>query len=203
MKPFPPVHDNDMDINDFLDACDSLATGIEVLGKNCFGRPCVYIRSNGETLRKLLLTSEKRHATVGSLLEHEKETGKKPGTDALNGLSRPLDYVLIFMELWVKDYESNSKTNRMADIVIAAYDQTIKKYQAWLVQKAVMYALSGAPDRNAMISSIRQVNGVTAAVLTSEEEKEIFDSISKHAKALRSCMDCLRQNFDAVGFKWQ
>ena len=132
-----------------------------------------------ETLEKYLEEENKDHyQTIQSMIDYEVENDLiegKSGSGTLLSLHRALEYIIVFL-LKLEDIQDDDNCSVISR---EAYEETLKKYHPWLVQKAAKLAMGLLPTKKGLIAKVCQ-DGDEAALKKSQED------FSKAVSAMRS-----------------
>lgn len=204
---FPPVTDRDLDISLFLQAADGIRSFVHILGPTLFSPVTSDIQGNMDKISKIRESDADKYQTVKKIVEQERDvSGFRTGTDALLWLTRTLDFVSMFLTLWMQDHQSNQQKQDLTVYFKNAYDMTLKRYHNWLVQKVVFVVLSGAPSRDQLLHALfAPADGQPdrTPAITEQDTEQLFQAIDRHVKMLNENVACLRSLFDDVQFDWK
>ena len=188
-------------IKEFLSASQSVRQFLYSLGPNLFSPVISDIQGN---INKINEYNDKNTdcITLGDLLRKEKQVygnsldiKEKVATDALLWLTRALDFVLLFLTLWIQDHQSSVKADDLTKYFQTAYEVCLKPYHSWLVQKVVNVMLSASPTRDDILKSFYKDHEVT--------EDQVFEELTVHVQLLRKNIDSVRQLFESVEYPWK
>jgi hypothetical protein len=203
---FPEEH-SDPNVKEFLAASDEVRAFLSKLGPTLFSMVTNDIKGN---IDKLIDYLEKNPdcTTLGDVLRKEKLTfgdslniKEKFATDAILWLTRALDFVLLFLSLWIQDNSSGVKADDLSKYFQTSYEMTLKPHHSWIVQKVVNVILSAAPTRTAILSSLKGSD--ESSPENSITDEEVFSDLEIHVRLLRANIDSVRSLYESVQYPWK
>ncbi|KAM9517224.1 glycolipid transfer protein-like [Salvelinus alpinus] len=107
-----------------------------------------------------------KYATLQQIVEAEKETHgtewpKVGATLALMWLKRVLCFIQVLLQSLADGEKDENNPNLIRVNITKAYDQALKKYHSWLVQKIFKAALLAAPYKSDFIKALSKGQEVT------------------------------------------
>lgn len=146
------------------------------------------INGNITSLQKKYDTNpEKYSSSFRVMLEEEKaENSKKKGPTSISllWLKRALEYIYAFIANLVEDHNSGAKTENMVPLCKKAYEDTLKRYHGWIVQKVFSVVLHATPWRRDFIKTMAY------------GQEGLDDEVVKH---METFVIALKSNIDVVG----
>ena len=196
-----PEDSCDPSFKGFLNASDGVRNFLASLGPTLFSPVTSDIKGNIDKLNNFV-ENNPECLTLGQMLQKEKNLcgdslKGKIASDALLWLTRALDFVLLFLTLWIQDQESGVKSDDLSNYFRTAYEMTLKSYHSWIVQKVVNVIMAATPSRTDILSCL------TKNADQGLSEEEIFQDLTLHVKLLRSNIDSVRKLFDEVNYPWK
>lgn len=186
----------------FLTASDGVREFLSSLGSTLFSPVTSDIKGNIDKLNNFV-DKNPECVTLGDILRKEKKDfgeslsiQEKVGSDALLWLTRALDFVLLFLSLWIQDNQSGVKAENLSKYFQTSYEMTLKPYHSWIVQKVVNVILTAAPSRSSILTSLK---GTQSDV----EDDEVFADLEVHVLLLRGNIDSIRKLFQSVEYPWK
>ncbi|KAM7369000.1 hypothetical protein PAMP_013300 [Pampus punctatissimus] len=156
-KELPP--DNQVDTKLFLEAVAHLPPFFDCLGSKVFSIIKSDINGNIMKIKAVYLKDPARYTTLQHILEAEREDyaadwPKVGATLALMWLKRGLRFIQILLQSLADGDRDESNPNLIRINVTKAYEQSLKKYHGWLVQKIFHTALFAAPYRSNFLKAL-------------------------------------------------
>ena len=196
-----PEDSCDPSVKEFLGASDGVRSFLSSLGPTLFSPVTSDIKGNIDKLNNFFQNNPEC-LTLGQILQKEKNLygdslDGKVASDALLWLSRGLDFVLLFLTLWIQDQASGVKSDDLSNYFRTAYEMTLKPYHSWIVQKVVNVIMAATPSREDILSCLTKDADQTLS------EEDIFQDLTLHVKLLRCNIDSVRKLFDEVKYPWK
>ncbi|KAM9306804.1 glycolipid transfer protein-like [Pholidichthys leucotaenia] len=146
----PP--DRSVDAKRFLDTVAHLPSFFDCLGSAVFSIIKKDINGNITKIRDVYEKDPARYKTLRDILEAERdvygaEWPKAGATLALMWLKRGLRFIQVLLQSLVDGDRDQNNPNLIQVNVKKAYEQALKKYHGWAIQKIFMMALRAAPYR--------------------------------------------------------
>ncbi|XP_067106776.1 glycolipid transfer protein-like [Osmerus mordax] len=168
--------DNDVDTKLFLESVSHLPPFFDCLGSKVFSPIKSDISGNITKIRGVYEKDPAKYATLQDIVEAEKEAHgaewpKVGATLALMWLKRGLRFIQILLQSLADGDIDENNPNLIRVNITKAYEQALKRYHGWIVQKVFQAALLAAPYKSDFLKSLSKGQEVT------EEE----------------CLACLRQ----------
>ncbi|XP_020485449.1 glycolipid transfer protein [Labrus bergylta] len=156
-KELPP--DKSIDTKLFLETVAHLPTFFDCLGSKVFSPIKSDISGNITKIRGIYLKDPTKYVTLQSILEAEREAHaaewpKVGATLALMWLKRGLRFIQIMLQSLADGEKDENNPNLIKVNVTKAYEQALKKYHGWMVQKLFSAALNAAPYRSNFLKSL-------------------------------------------------
>ncbi|KAM6902694.1 glycolipid transfer protein-like [Xenentodon cancila] len=153
----PP--DKSVDTKTFLDNVSHLPSFFDCLGSKVFSVIKSDINGNITKIKEVYSKDPAKYITLQDILEAEREAHgaewpKVGATLALMWLKRGLRFIQILL-LSLADGERDDKYPNLIHLnVTRAYEQALKKYHGWIVQKVFSAALLAAPYRSNFLKAL-------------------------------------------------
>eukprot|EP00064_Thunnus_orientalis_P007703 superscaffoldBa00000871_g7725 len=156
-KELPP--DNSVDTKQFLEAVSHLPSFFDCLGSKVFTIIKSDINGNIMKIKAVYLKDPERYVTLQHIVEAEREDHaaewpKVGATLALMWLKRGLRFIQILLQSLADGDRDENNPNLIRVNVTKAYEQALKKYHGWLVQKIFNTALYAAPYRSNFLKAL-------------------------------------------------
>ncbi|XP_040914759.1 glycolipid transfer protein-like [Toxotes jaculatrix] len=156
-KELPP--DKSIDTKLFLEAVSHLPSFFDCLGSKVFTVIKSDINGNITKIRGVYLKDPAKYATLQDILEAEREAHgaewpKVGATLALMWLKRGLRFIQILLQSLADGERDENNPNLIRVNVTKAYEQALKKYHGWIVQKIFNAALLAAPYRSNFLKAL-------------------------------------------------
>ncbi|XP_034564748.1 glycolipid transfer protein-like [Notolabrus celidotus] len=156
-RELPP--DKSIDTKLFLETVSHLPLFFDCLGSKVFLPIKSDINGNITKIRGVYLKDPEKYVTLQSILEAEREANpaewpKVGATLALMWLKRGLRFIQILLQSLADGEKDENNPNLMRVNVTKAYEQALKKYHGWMVQKIFSAALVAAPYRSNFLKSL-------------------------------------------------
>ncbi|KAF7666287.1 hypothetical protein LDENG_00114060 [Lucifuga dentata] len=153
----PP--DNSLDTKQFLDAVSHIPSFFDCLGSKVFTLIKSDINGNITKIKGVYVKDPARYATLQQILEAEREDHaaewpKVGATLALMWLKRGLRFVQILLKSLADGEKDENNPNLIQVNVTKAYEEALKKYHGWIVQKIFKAALIAAPYRSDFLKAL-------------------------------------------------
>ncbi|KAM8743867.1 glycolipid transfer protein-like [Acanthopagrus latus] len=153
----PP--DKSVDTKLFLEAVSHLPSFFDCLGSKVFGIIKSDINGNITKIRAVYVQDPEKYVTLQHILEAEREAHaaewpKVGATLALMWLKRGLRFIQVLLQSLADGDRDENKPNLIRVNVIKAYEQALKKYHGWIVQKIFDAALHAAPYRSNFLKAL-------------------------------------------------
>ncbi|XP_054719808.1 glycolipid transfer protein-like [Uloborus diversus] len=181
---FPEIEDGRIEILTFLDACRGIVRFIELLG-TVFSPVKNDILGNIEKLNTIRMGNKEKFLTLNDIVEYELENSKENvGIDALLWLKRALEYMNVFLTCLVNDSKENICTDNLVPYFNKAYEEKLKPYHGWLVQKLFGIMVHAAPSRKSLLQLL-------AGEIEFAVEDEILADIENFIQGLGSNLEVI------------
>uniref|UniRef100_A0A3Q3W6W7 Glycolipid transfer protein domain-containing protein n=1 Tax=Mola mola TaxID=94237 RepID=A0A3Q3W6W7_MOLML len=156
-KPLPL--DKSVDTRSFLEAVSYLPSFFDCLGSRVFGVIKSDISGNITKIKAEYVKDPERYVTLQDIVEAEREahSGQWPkvgATLALMWLKRGLRFIQILLQSLADGERDENNPNHIRVNVIKAYEEALKNYHGWLVQKIFNAALYAAPYRSNFLMAL-------------------------------------------------
>uniref|UniRef100_A0AAZ3Q8N2 Glycolipid transfer protein domain-containing protein n=1 Tax=Oncorhynchus tshawytscha TaxID=74940 RepID=A0AAZ3Q8N2_ONCTS len=138
----------------------------DCLGSKVFAPIKSDISGNITKIRGVFDKDPAKYATLQQIVEAEKETHgtewpKVGATLALTWLKRGLCFIQILLQSLADGEKDENNPNLIRVNITKAYDQTLKKYHGWLMQKIFKAVLLAAPYKSDFIKALSKGQEVT------------------------------------------
>ncbi|XP_058472623.1 glycolipid transfer protein-like [Solea solea] len=156
-KELPP--DKSVDTKSFLDAVSHLPPFFDCFGSAVFSVIKSDISGNITKIRKVYDKDPAKYVTLQDIVEDERETygaewPKVGATLALMWLKRGLRFIQILLQSLADGERDENKPNSIQINVTKAYENALKRYHGWMVQKIFQTVLLAAPYRTNFIKAL-------------------------------------------------
>ncbi|KAM8872381.1 glycolipid transfer protein-like [Synchiropus picturatus] len=156
-SPLPP--DNAVDTELFLESVSHLPSFFDCLGSSVFSVIKSDINGNIMKIKGVYMKDPERYVTLQHILEaerqdHGSEWPKVGATLALMWLKRGLRFIQVLLKSLADGEQDASNPNLIRVNVTKAYEQALKKYHGWFVQRIFQAALYAAPYRSNFLKAL-------------------------------------------------
>ncbi|KAK2888297.1 hypothetical protein Q8A73_019745 [Channa argus] len=156
-KELPP--DKSVDTKLFLEAVSHLPPFFDCLGSTVFSVIKSDINGNITKIRAVYIKDPAKYVTLQDILEAEREAHgaawpKVGATLALMWLKRGLRFIQILLQSLADGDRDENNPNLIRVNVTKAYEQALKRYHGWIVQKIFNAALVAAPYRSNFLKAL-------------------------------------------------
>ncbi|XP_053743303.1 glycolipid transfer protein-like [Synchiropus splendidus] len=156
-SPLPP--DNAVDTKLFLESVSHLPSFFDCLGSSVFSVIKSDINGNIMKIKGVYMKNPERYVTLQHILEAEREDHgsewpKVGATLALMWLKRGLRFIQVLLKSLADGEQDASNPNLIRVNVTKAYEQALKKYHGWFVQRIFQAALYAAPYRSNFLKAL-------------------------------------------------
>ncbi|XP_076019844.1 glycolipid transfer protein-like [Genypterus blacodes] len=156
-KDLPP--DNTVDTKLFLDAVAHIPSFFDCLGSKVFTLVKSDINGNITKIKAVYVKDPARYSTLQKILEAEKEEHgaawpKVGATLALMWLKRGLRFIQILLQSLADGERDENNPNLIRVNITKAYDDALKRYHGWVVQKIFKAALIAAPYKSDFLKAL-------------------------------------------------
>ncbi|XP_035040592.1 glycolipid transfer protein [Hippoglossus stenolepis] len=156
-KELPP--DKSVDTKLFLEAVSHLPHFFDCLGSTVFSVIKSDINGNITKIRAVYLKDPAKYVTLQDILEVEREAHgaewpKVGATLALMWLKRGLRFIQILLQSLVDGERDENNPNLIRINITKAYEQALKRYHGWIVQKIFSTALYAAPYKSNFLKAL-------------------------------------------------
>lgn len=153
----PP--DKSVDTKIFLEAVSHLPSFFDCLGSTVFSVIKSDINGNITKITAVYKKDPAKHATLQDILEAEREAHaaewpKVGATLALMWLKRGLRFIQILLQSLADGERDENNPNLIKVNVTKAYEQALKRYHGWFVQKIFNAALIAAPYKSNFLKAL-------------------------------------------------
>ncbi|CAN9504262.1 unnamed protein product [Ophioblennius macclurei] len=153
----PP--DKSVDTKAFLDAVSHLPAFFDCLGSKVFSVIKSDINGNITKIKAVYVKDPVKYVTLKDIVVAEKkefssEWPKVGATLALMWLKRGLRFIQILLQSLADGEKDENNPNLIKVNVTKAYEQALKKYHGWLVQKVFHAALLAAPYKSNFLKAL-------------------------------------------------
>ncbi|XP_008284697.1 glycolipid transfer protein-like [Stegastes partitus] len=156
-KELPP--DKSVDTKTFLEAVAHLPSFFDCLGSKVFSVIKSDINGNIVKITAVYNKNPAKYVTLQDILEAEREEHevvwpKVGATLALMWLKRGLRFIQILLQSLADGEKDENNPNLIKVNVTKAYEQALKKYHGWVVQKIFTAALIAAPYKSNFLKAL-------------------------------------------------
>ncbi|XP_070845693.1 glycolipid transfer protein-like [Chaetodon trifascialis] len=156
-RELPP--DKSVDTKLFLEAVSHLPSFFDCLGSTVFSVIKSDINGNITKIKGVYLKDPAKYVTLQDIVVAEREAHaaewpKVGATLALMWLKRGLRFIQILLQSLADGDRDENNPNLIRVNIIKAYEQALKKYHGWIVQKIFQTALLAAPYRSNFLKAL-------------------------------------------------
>ncbi|XP_028273583.1 glycolipid transfer protein-like [Parambassis ranga] len=156
-RELPP--DKSVDTKIFLDNVSHIPAFFDCLGSKVFSIIKSDINGNITKIRAVYLKDPAKYVTLQDILEaereaHQAEWPKVGATLALMWLKRGLHFIQILLQSLADGERDENNPNLIRVNITKAYEQALKRYHGWIVQKIFNAALLAAPYRSNFLKAL-------------------------------------------------
>ncbi|XP_076614055.1 glycolipid transfer protein-like [Chaetodon auriga] len=156
-RELPP--DKSVDTKLFLEAVSHLPSFFDCLGSTVFSVIKSDINGNITKIKGVYLKDPAKYVTLQDIVVAEREAHaaewpKVGATLALMWLKRGLRFIQILLQSLADGDRDENNPNLIRVNIIKAYEQALKKYHGWIVQKIFHAALLAAPYRSNFLKAL-------------------------------------------------
>ncbi|XP_038588934.1 glycolipid transfer protein-like [Micropterus salmoides] len=156
-KELPP--DKSIDTKLFLEAVSHIPSFFDCLGSKVFSVIKSDINGNIIKIKAVYLKDPAKYTTLQDILvaereDHAAEWPKVGATLALMWLKRGLYFIQILLQSLADGERDENNPNLIRVNITKAYEQALKKYHGWIVQKIFTAALHAAPYRSNFLKAL-------------------------------------------------
>ncbi|XP_037122692.1 glycolipid transfer protein-like [Syngnathus acus] len=153
----PP--DNSVNTKLFLETVSHLPSFFDCLGSKVFSPIKSDINGNITKIKEVYIKDPQRYVTLQQILEAERqdlgaEWPKAGATLALMWLKRGLRFIQVLLQSLVDGEQDMNQPNLIRINITKAYEQALKQYHGWFVQKIFTTALYAAPYRSDLLKAL-------------------------------------------------
>ncbi|XP_078127053.1 glycolipid transfer protein-like [Sander vitreus] len=143
----------------FLDAVSHIPSFFDCLGSNVFSVIKSDINGNIMKIKGVYLKDPAKYVSLQDIVEAEREAHaaewpKVGATLALMWLKRGLRFIQILLQSLADGERDENNPNLIRVNVTKAYEQALKKYHGWIVQKIFHVALLAAPYKSNFLKAL-------------------------------------------------
>ncbi|XP_018526783.1 glycolipid transfer protein [Lates calcarifer] len=156
-KELPP--DKSVDTKLFLDTVSHIPAFFDCLGSTVFSVIKSDINGNITKIRGVYMKDPAKYVTLQDILVAEREAHaaewpKVGATLALMWLKRGLRFIQILLQSLADGDRDENNPNLIQVNVTKAYQEALKKYHGWFVQRIFQAALHAAPYRSNFLKAL-------------------------------------------------
>lgn len=189
-----------IDTVQFLDASAEIVKFVDLLG-TVFTPVKSDISGNIDKLQAAYSANRDLFQNLSKLIRSEQQTLRADefhvATDALIWLTRALAYVEKFLICLLDDYRSGRCQADLTDYFIAAYDNSLRQYHNWFVQKLFGVCLIAAPGRQQLLKLI--AGGSRDQEV---DDEAIFEAIEQFLQNMSSNIFAIHRLFDNLKIEY-
>ncbi|XP_049594930.1 glycolipid transfer protein [Syngnathus scovelli] len=159
----PP--DNSVNTKLFLETVSHLPSFFDCLGSKVFSPIKSDITGNITKIKEVYMKDPQRYVTLQQILEAERqdlgaEWPKAGATLALMWLKRGLRFIQVLLQSLADGEQDMNQPNLIRINITKAYEQALKQYHGWFVQKIFTTALYAAPYRADLLKALSKGENV-------------------------------------------
>nr|ACQ58231.1 Glycolipid transfer protein [Anoplopoma fimbria] len=156
-KDLPP--DKAIDTKLFLESVSHIPSFFDCLGSSVFSVIKSDINGNIMKIKGVYLKDPAKYVTLQDTVEAEREAHgaewpKVGATLALMWLKRGLRFIQILLQSLADGESDENNPNLIRVNITKAYEQALKKYHGWIVQKIFHVALHAAPYKSNFLKAL-------------------------------------------------
>ncbi|XP_062383260.1 glycolipid transfer protein-like [Sardina pilchardus] len=150
----------------FLESVSHIPPFFDCLGSKVFAPIKSDISGNITKIKAIYDSDPEKFGTLQDILTHERgmygaDWPKVGATLALMWLKRGLRFIQILLQSLVDGEKDESNPNLIRVNITKAYEQALKRYHGWLVQKIFKAALFAAPYKSDFLKALSKGQEVT------------------------------------------
>ncbi|XP_012696189.1 glycolipid transfer protein-like [Clupea harengus] len=150
----------------FLDSVSYIPPFFDCLGSKVFGPVKSDISGNITKIKAIYDSDPEKYGTLQDILMTEKvkygaEWPKAGATLALMWLKRGLRFIQLMLQSLADGEKDENNPNLIRFNITKAYEQALKRYHGWLVQKIFKAALIAAPYKSDFLKALSKGEEVT------------------------------------------
>ncbi|XP_029921158.1 glycolipid transfer protein-like [Myripristis murdjan] len=158
--------DNSVDTKLFLDSVSHIPSFFDCLGSKVFTLIKSDINGNITKIKGVYVKDPAKYATLQQILEAEREAHgeewpKVGATLALMWLKRGLRFIQVLLQSLADGEKDENNPNLIRVNVTKAYEEALKKYHGWVVQKIFKAALIAAPYKSDFLKALSKGEDVS------------------------------------------
>ncbi|XP_015908553.2 glycolipid transfer protein [Parasteatoda tepidariorum] len=170
---FPKINDEEkIPLVPFLEASKGIVQFVEILG-TVFTPVKQDINGNIEKLYKIHQSDKTKFETINDVIAYELEETNKVGIDALLWLKRALEYVQILITCLIDDTKDGSCAEDLTPFFNKAYEEKLKPYHGWFVQKLFGLIVYAAPGRKSLLLLLNDNKEISDEEIMKEAESYV------------------------------
>ncbi|XP_071755657.1 glycolipid transfer protein-like [Centroberyx gerrardi] len=151
--------DHVVDTKLFLESVSHIPSFFDCLGSKVFTLIKSDINGNIVKIKGVYLKDPAKYATLQDILEAEREAHgaewpKVGATLALMWLKRGLRFIQVLLQSLADGEKDENNPNLIRVNVTKAYEEALKKYHGWIVQKIFKTALLAAPYKSDFLKAL-------------------------------------------------
>ncbi|XP_076159238.1 glycolipid transfer protein-like isoform X2 [Alosa pseudoharengus] len=152
----------------FLESVSYIPPFFDCLGSKVFAPIKSDISGNITKIKAIYDSDPEKYGTLQDILTHEKgmygaDWPKAGATLALMWLKRGLRFIQLLLQSLVDGEKDENNPNLIRINITKAYEQALKRYHGWLVQKIFKAALFAAPYKSDFLKALSKGQEVTEA----------------------------------------
>ncbi|XP_055933752.1 glycolipid transfer protein-like isoform X3 [Argiope bruennichi] len=148
------------------------------------------IQGNIDKLSKIHFSNAAEFPTINSIVEFEvKRAGDQTGIDALLWLKRALEFVHVFLVCFLDDSKQEQHEENISSFFYKAYEEKLKPYHGWIVQKLFGLMVVAAPSRKSLLDLL-------AGGEDSSTEDVVFGEMEIYLEGLGANIDVINRLYD-------
>lgn len=151
--------DNSVDTKCFLKSVSHIPSFFDCLGSRVFSPIKSDISGNITKIHGIYVKDPEKYATLQQILEAEREAHGAQWPDvgatlALMWLKRGLRFIQILLKSLADGERDENNPNLIRVNITKAYDESLKRYHGWIVQKIFKAALIAAPYKSDFLKAL-------------------------------------------------
>ncbi|XP_061555208.1 glycolipid transfer protein-like [Phyllopteryx taeniolatus] len=184
--------DNSVNTKLFLETVSHLPSFFDCLGSKVFSLIKSDINGNITKIKEVYVKDPQRYVTLQHILEAERqdlaaEWPKAGATLALMWLKRGLRFIQILLQSLVDGERDLNQPNHIRINVTKAYEQALKRYHGWFVQKIFNTALYAAPYRSNFLKALSKGEDV--------KEEECLENVRHFLVNYAATVDAIHEMY--------
>ncbi|XP_077593358.1 glycolipid transfer protein-like [Stigmatopora nigra] len=187
--------DNSVNTKLFLETVSHLPSFFDCLGSKVFSLIRSDVNNNIMKIKEVYVKDPQKYVTLQHILEAEqkdllKEWPKAGATLALLWLKRALRFIQILLQSLADGEQDPNQPNLIRVNVTKAYEQALKRYHSWFVQKIFHTALFAAPYRSKFLKALSNGEDV--------KEEECLENVRQFLVNYTATIDAIYEMYSRL-----